>query len=121
MSKKILALCGGVGGAKLVLGLSKLLTPQELITVVNTGDDFEHLGFHISPDIDTVTYTLANMSNKELGWGIEDETWSFMEHQEKNNGETWFRLGDKDLNTHQLRKKLLSEGKNLSDVTRSIY
>jgi len=118
--KKILCLCGGVGGAKLALGFSKILSPEQLTIVVNTGDDFEHLGYSISPDIDTVIYTLAGMSNKAQGWGIEGETWEFMAAQEKSGGESWFRLGDKDLLTHQRRKQLLAEGKTLSEVTQAL-
>jgi LPPG:FO 2-phospho-L-lactate transferase len=114
---KILCLCGGVGGAKLALGFSKILSPGQLTIIINTGDDFEHLGFFISPDIDTVLYTLAGISNTSLGWGIEGETWQFMAEQEKNGGETWFKLGDKDLQTHRLRKQWLSEGLSLSEVT----
>ena len=93
----IVALSGGVGGAKLALGLSRVLPPEELVVVVNTGDDFEHLGLSISPDIDTVLYTLSGLANRELGWGRHDETWSFMETMETLGGETWFRLGDRDL------------------------
>lgn len=115
---KIVCLCGGVGGAKLALGFSKLLSPEQLSIVVNTGDDFEHLGFHISPDIDTVIYTLAGMSNAQQGWGIEGETWQFMEElKQKNPQQTWFLLGDKDLQTHRLRKQHLSQGRSLTDVT----
>ncbi len=124
-NKKILCLCGGVGGANLALGFSKILSPDQLNIVVNTGDDFEHLGYYISPDIDTVTYTLAGMSNKAQGWGIECETWQFMEQQIKSDTESginnsWFKLGDKDLQTHQLRKQLLSEALSLSEVTQAI-
>jgi len=115
--KKILCLCGGVGGAKLALGFSKILSPQQLSIVVNTGDDFEHLGFPISPDIDTVIYTLAGMSNKAQGWGIEGETWEFMEQQTKSGGENWFKLGDKDLETHRTRKQLLAQGLTLNETT----
>ena len=114
--KNILCLCGGVGGAKLALGFSKVLPADNLSIVVNTGDDFEHLDFPISPDIDTVMYTLAEMSNRELGWGIAGETWNFMEEVEKKQGETWFRLGDKDIETHKRRKSLLNQGKSLSET-----
>ena len=114
---KILCLCGGVGGAKLALGFSKFLRPEQLTIAVNTCDDFEHLGFFITPDIDTVIYTLAGLSNQALGWGLEGETWQFMAEQEKSGGATWFRLGDKDLVTHRLRKQLLAEGFSLSAVT----
>ncbi len=77
--KRVLALCGGVGGAKLALGLSKVLTPEQLTIVVNTGDDFEHFGLTICPDLDTVTYTLAGLSNPEMGWGRRDESWRCLE------------------------------------------
>jgi LPPG:FO 2-phospho-L-lactate transferase len=116
---KILCLCGGVGGAKLALGFSKILPPEQLTIVVNTGDDFEHLGFLISPDIDTVIYTLAGISNLTLGWGIEGETWDFMaELEQKNPANAWFKLGDKDLQTHRLRKHHLSQGRSLTEITK---
>jgi LPPG:FO 2-phospho-L-lactate transferase len=110
-------LCGGVGGAKLALGFSKILPPEQLAIVINTGDDFEHLGFWISPDIDTVLYTLAGISNQVLGWGIANESWNFMAQQEQSSGTTWFKLGDKDLQTHHLRKQWLAEGLSLSELT----
>lgn len=113
----IIALSGGVGGAKLALGLSRILPPEELTIVVNTGDDFEHLGLSISPDIDTVTYTLAGLANRELGWGRHDETWSFMETMESLGGETWFRLGDRDVALHVVRTRRLRAGETLSQVT----
>ena len=103
----IIALSGGVGGAKLALGLSRIMPPEDLLVVVNTGDDFEHLGLSISPDIDTVAYTLAGLANRELGWGRHDETWSFMETMEALGGETWFRLGDRDLALHVERTRRL--------------
>lgn len=117
MNGKILALCGGVGGAKLAWGLAQLLPPEQLNIVVNTGDDFEHLGLHISPDLDTVMYTLAGINNRELGWGLQGESWQCMESLEKLGGETWFRLGDKDLATHLFRTQQLAQGKTLTDVT----
>jgi LPPG:FO 2-phospho-L-lactate transferase len=113
----IIALSGGVGGAKLALGLSRVLPPEELLIVVNTGDDFEHLGLSISPDIDTVTYTLAGLANRELGWGRHDETWSFMETMEALGGETWFRLGDRDIALHVERTRRLRNGESLSAIT----
>jgi len=113
----IIALSGGVGGAKLALGLSRILPPEDLLVVVNTGDDFEHLGLSISPDIDTVTYTLAGLANRELGWGRHDETWSFMETMEALGGETWFRLGDRDVALHVERTRRLRAGESLSAVT----
>lgn len=113
----IIALSGGVGGAKLALGLARVMPPEELVVVVNTGDDFEHLGLSISPDIDTVAYTLAGLANRELGWGRHDETWSFMETMEALGGETWFRLGDRDVALHVERTRRLGRGETLSAVT----
>ena len=113
----IVALTGGVGGAKLALGLARLLRPEEVAFVVNTGDDFEHLGLPISPDVDTLTYTLANVANQASGWGREGETWRFMATLERLGGETWFRLGDSDLALHMRRKTLLDEGLSLTAAT----
>ena len=112
----VLALSGGVGGAKLALGLAHCLEPDELTVVCNTGDDFVHLGLHICPDLDTVLYTLADWSNKEQGWGQADESWSFLGALDRLKGETWFRLGDRDLATHIVRTGLLREGASLSQV-----
>lgn len=112
-----LALTGGVGGAKLAVGLARLLGSRELVFVANTGDDFEHLGLHIAPDIDTLTYTLAGRVNTATGWGRKDESWQFMSALEELGGETWFRLGDKDLATHITRTRLLAEGATLTDAT----
>ncbi len=119
-AKKILALCGGVGGAKLALGLSHILGNDELTIVVNTGDDFDHLGMRICPDIDTVTYTLAGIVNPETGWGRADETGSFMEALDTLGGEDWFYLGDKDLALHVARTHRLGAGQSLSQITESI-
>jgi len=118
LSKMILAFAGGVGGAKLALGLARVLAPEQLTLVVNTGDDFEHLGLHISPDLDTVMYTLAGLANPETGWGQADETWNFLEAVGKLGGETWFRLGDRDLATHVERTRRLRVGESLSQITR---
>lgn len=115
--QKIIALCGGVGGAKLAYGLSKTLSPDELVIVVNTADDFVFHGMNISPDLDTVTYNLADMNNQEQGWGIRGETWSFMEALKDTGAESWFRLGDRDLVTHVLRTEMLHQGKTLTQVT----
>lgn len=112
----VLALAGGVGGAKLAAGLADVLPPGELTVVVNTGDDFEHLGFSISPDVDTVTYTLAGINNMEQGWGLAGETWSCMAALERLGGETWFRLGDQDIATHIERTRRL-ETETLSQIT----
>ncbi len=117
MVDKVLALCGGVGGAKLALGLNHCLSPDQLTILVNTADDFEHLGLHISPDIDTVMYTLAGINNGALGWGIEGETWHCLAALEVFGGETWFRLGDRDLATHLFRTSQLKQGASLTDIT----
>ena len=116
----LLALAGGVGGAKLAHGLSRVLRPDNLAIVVNVADDFEHLGLHVSPDIDTVVYTLAGIANPQTGWGISGETWSFMDALGVLGGETWFRLGDRDLATHVERTRLLAEGVPLSEITRRL-
>jgi LPPG:FO 2-phospho-L-lactate transferase len=113
----IIALSGGVGGAKLALGLSRIMPSEDLLVVVNTGDDFEHLGMSISPDIDTVAYTLSGLANREVGWGRHDETWSFMETMEALGGDTWFRLGDRDMALHVERTRRLRNGESLSAVT----
>ena len=115
-----LALSGGVGGAKLALGLSKQLPPGRLTIIANTADDFEHLGLTICPDLDTMLYTLAGWNNNELGWGQADESWRFLEALSRLDGETWFNLGDRDLATHILRTGLLRGGGTLSDVTRHL-
>jgi LPPG:FO 2-phospho-L-lactate transferase len=113
----ILALAGGVGGAKLARGLADVLDPGDLLVVVNTGDDFEHLGLHVSPDLDTVMYTLAGINDPAQGWGLAGETWRFMGAMETLGGPTWFRLGDRDLATHVERTRRLREGEPLSAVT----
>jgi LPPG:FO 2-phospho-L-lactate transferase len=112
----VLALCGGVGGAKLALGLYRGLAPDGLAVAVNTGDDFEHLGLHVSPDVDTVLYTLSGTNNQETGWGRANETWTFMAALENLGGETWFRLGDGDLALHLERTRRLRAGESLSSV-----
>ncbi|MDA1075910.1 MAG: 2-phospho-L-lactate transferase [Proteobacteria bacterium] len=117
---RYLAITGGVGGAKLALGLANILEPRELAFAVNTGDDFDHLGLHISPDVDTLTYTLAEASNTETGWGRADESWRFIETLAEFGGETWFRLGDRDLALHVTRTRALASGQTLTQVTASI-
>ena len=114
----ILALAGGVGGAKLAAGLQAALeAPAELLTVVNTGDDFEHLDLQICPDLDTVMYTLSGRANPETGWGLAGETWNFLEALGALGGEDWFRLGDRDLATHVERTRRLRAGETLSRIT----
>ena len=116
----VVALSGGVGGAKLALGLSRVLPADALLVVANTGDDFERLGLCISPDIDTLTYALAGLDNPATGWGRRDETWSFMETITTLGGEDWFRLGDRDLALHVERTRRLKAGETLSQVTADI-
>jgi LPPG:FO 2-phospho-L-lactate transferase len=113
----ILALAGGVGGARLANGLAKLLPPGELTIAVNTGDDFIHLGLPICPDIDTMIYTLAGRNNRELGWGIEGESWAFMDALKALGGPGWFNLGDRDIATHVWRAERMRQGRSLSEIT----
>ena len=113
----VLALSGGIGGAKLALGLYRILPPGALTVVANTGDDFEHLGLAVSPDLDTLLYTLAGVDNPETGWGRRGETWTFMAALERLGGETWFKLGDGDLATHVERTRRLAAGESLSRIT----
>ena len=117
---KLLALTGGVGGAKLAVGLAQILPPEQLLFAVNTGDDFEHLGLHISPDIDSLTYALAQQNNTETGWGRAGETWNFIETLGSLGGEDWFRLGDKDLALHIARSQMLRRGASLTEATAHI-
>ena len=114
----IVALAGGVGGARLVDGLARLVPPEYLTVIVNTGDDFEHLGLKICPDLDTVCYTLAGLANPTTGWGRLDETWNALESLESLGGPAWFRLGDRDLGLHLERTRRLRAGESLSQVTR---
>jgi LPPG:FO 2-phospho-L-lactate transferase len=114
--RRVVALCGGVGGAKLAYGLNRLLG-NKLTLVINTGDDFEHLGFWISPDLDTVAYTLGDLSDDERGWGRAGESWNFMDALGGLGGETWFRLGDRDLATHVQRMLALRAGRTLTEFT----
>lgn len=111
------ALSGGVGGAKLALGLAHEMDAARLMVVANTADDFVHLGLHVSPDLDTLVYTLAGLANPVTGWGRDDETWTFMNSLAALGGETWFRLGDGDLATHVERTRRLNAGESLSAVT----
>ena len=114
---KVVALAGGVGGAKLALGLSRILPPERLTIVVNTGDDETFHGLHVSPDLDTMLYTLAGISNQETGWGIADESFHALGMLKRYGAETWFNLGDRDLATHIRRTQRLVEGASLSEVT----
>jgi LPPG:FO 2-phospho-L-lactate transferase len=123
----VVALAGGVGGAKLAFGLDRALAargadgPENALTVVvNTGDDLQLHGLHVSPDLDTVMYTLAGLADPDRGWGLAHETWNALEQLERYGSETWFRLGDRDLGTHIRRTERLREGATLSEVTREL-
>lgn len=113
----VLALSGGVGGAKLAAGLASVLAPQDLTVVVNTGDDFEHLGLTICPDIDSVTYALAGLNDTQRGWGVKDESWQAMAMLKSLGEEEWFNLGDRDMAMHVARSHRLRSGETLSEVT----
>ncbi|MCI0846780.1 MAG: YvcK family protein, partial [Chloroflexi bacterium] len=113
----VLALAGGVGGAKLALGLARCLPPDDLVICVNTGDDETFHGLHVSPDLDTMMYTLSGLSNPETGWGLAGDTFTALEMLGKLGADTWFNLGDRDLATHIRRTQLLADGKTLSEVT----
>ena len=115
---KIVALAGGVGGAKLAHGLAQILPAEDLTIIVNTADDFEHYGLYICPDLDTVCYTLAGLANAETGWGRANETWNVIENASKLGGPNWFGLGDQDLGTHIERTRRLKEGQTLSQITK---
>jgi LPPG:FO 2-phospho-L-lactate transferase len=115
---QVVVLTGGVGGAKLVLGLAQIMPPEQITAIVNTGDDFHHLGLSISPDLDTLLYTLAGKADPTQGWGRAGESWSFMEALASLGGERWFQLGDGDLALHILRTARLAKGDTLSTISR---
>jgi LPPG:FO 2-phospho-L-lactate transferase len=115
---RVVALAGGVGGARMADGLTRVLPPGSLTVIVNIGDDFEHLGLKISPDLDTVCYTLAGLSNPINGWGRRGETWNALDTLARLGGPDWFRVGDRDLGWHLERTRRLREGESLSQVTR---
>jgi LPPG:FO 2-phospho-L-lactate transferase len=117
---KLVALAGGTGAAKFLRGLGQLVEPRDLSVVVNTGDDAQIWGLHVSPDLDTVTYTLGGLIDEAQGWGVRDETFHALDHMARFGEPTWFNLGDRDLATHLHRTRLLGEGRSLSEATRSI-
>src|SRR5712692_8784873 len=117
---KLVALAGGTGAAKFLRGLARLVDPRDLSIIVNTGDDAEIWGLHVSPDLDTVAYTLAGRIDERKGWGVRDETFHALEHMARFGEPTWFTLGDRDLATHLHRTRLLKDGRSLSEATRSI-
>jgi LPPG:FO 2-phospho-L-lactate transferase len=116
----IAALAGGVGAARLLGGLVRIVPPSDVTVVVNTGDDTVLHGLHVSPDLDTVTYSLAGVVNPETGWGLTGETWEAMATLERYGGKTWFRLGDRDLATHLYRTQRLRDGASLSTITSEV-
>ena len=117
---RIVALCGGVGGAKLAYGFAQVLPAHDLAVIVNTGDDFQHFGLKICPDVDTVMYTLSGVDNRDTGWGRAAESWAVMDEVGRLGGETWFKLGDKDLALHLLRRQLIDRGERLTTVTQQL-
>jgi LPPG:FO 2-phospho-L-lactate transferase len=117
---RVLAISGGIGGAKLALGLQRVLPPGDLAVLVNAGDDFRHLGLFVCPDLDTVMYTLAGVANTETGWGRRGETWNFIEELARLGGETWFRIGDRDLVVHVERTRRLAAGESLTVITEDL-
>jgi LPPG:FO 2-phospho-L-lactate transferase len=116
----VVTLCGGVGAARMLAGLVRVVPPRSITAIVNVGDDTVLHGLHISPDLDTITYTLAGMDNRETGWGVTGESWTVMEELARLGGESWFRLGDRDLATHLFRTERLRAGASLTEVTASI-
>ena len=118
--RKVVALSGGVGGARLLHGLSRVLEPSALTALVNTGDDFEHWGLWISPDLDTVMYTLADLAHEERGWGLKEESFNALERMRTYGADDWFALGDRDLATHLVRTEALRRGETLGAVTRRL-
>jgi LPPG:FO 2-phospho-L-lactate transferase len=114
---KLVVLAGGVGGARLASGFQQTMPPEDFSIVVNTGDDFAHLGLRICPDLDTVMYTLADLANRETGWGLASDSFEVLAALERVGGSSWFRLGDRDLATHLQRTTLLSQGLRLTEVT----
>jgi len=117
---KITALAGGTGAAKLLRGLGRVLDPRDLTVVVNTGDDTEIWGLHVSPDLDTVCYTLGGVIDERKGWGLTDETFHALDEIARYGEPVWFNLGDRDLATHLHRSRLLREGRSLTQITRAI-
>jgi LPPG:FO 2-phospho-L-lactate transferase len=120
MSKRIAYLSGGVGGARLLDGLAQVLAPEQLTAIVNIGDDFDHLGLRVCPDLDTVMYTLAGLADEARGWGLLGETFRALEQIRRYGGESWFALGDGDLGTHIARTQALSTGRRLTEVTQRL-
>lgn len=119
--RRVVCLSGGVGGARLLHGLARALPEDALTVVVNTGDDFRHWGLHVSPDLDTVMYTLGGLGHEARGWGLAEETFGALEMVKRYGGDTWFALGDRDLGTHLVRSEALGRGESLSAVTARLF
>jgi LPPG:FO 2-phospho-L-lactate transferase len=117
---KVTLLAGGTGGAKLAHGFQQALAPDELTVIVNVADDAELYGLRVSPDLDTVLYTLAGLANPDTGWGVAGDTWTALQMLDRYGEETWFRVGDADLATHVVRSRLLREGATLTEATASL-
>lgn len=118
--KRVVLFVGGVGGAKLAYGLAQIMPPEDLTVIVNTGDDFQFYGLYISPDLDTITYTLSGLVNPEFGWGMADDTTQALEGLRRYGEDIWFKLGDRDLATHLLRTKWMGQGMRLTEITQRI-
>jgi LPPG:FO 2-phospho-L-lactate transferase len=118
--RSITCLAGGVGAARFLEGLANVFPPEKITAIVNTGDDLQYLGCHVSPDLDIITYTLAGLAEKKNGWGIENDSFNCLDQLAKYSAETWFRIGDRDFATHLLRTAFLQQGFNLSEVTEKI-
>jgi LPPG:FO 2-phospho-L-lactate transferase len=116
----IVVLTGGTGGAKFVDGLRRVVPPKELTLIVNTGDDFKWWGLHISPDLDSITYVLADLLSRERGWGVQDDTFLCLETMKKMGEPAWFQVGDRDLAVHLLRTRLIHNGRTLTEATAEI-
>ncbi|MCW4024391.1 MAG: 2-phospho-L-lactate transferase [Candidatus Bathyarchaeota archaeon] len=121
MQKLITALAGGVGAARFLTGLTKIINPKDLTVIVNTGDDKEFFGLHVSPDVDIVTYTLAGIADEQKGWGIKGDTFETLAMLKRYGQDTWFNLGDRDLATNILRTKMLKNGLTLTQATEKIH
>jgi LPPG:FO 2-phospho-L-lactate transferase len=115
--RSVVALSGGVGGARLLRGLARVLPPETLTAIVNTGDDFEHWGQYVSPDLDTVMYTLGGLSDEQRGWGLSGETFALLEAMRRYGEDDWFAIGDRDMATHVARTQALARGETLTAVT----
>ncbi len=117
---KVVVLAGGLGGSRFARALAETIDPRELTIVGNVGDDVEVFGLHVSPDLDTILYTLTGRLDEERGWGRKAETWEALDAADELGAETWFRLGDRDLGLHLVRTERLRRGEPLSSVTREL-